>query len=146
MRVVHRYSLHEPNQLTRGLYAKLLKRMLSGDASLKKELMLGFRESKKFNVGSMKASRLAKAISHIAVRKVLGEVLKQRKLSAGELLKTVRQVNDLRLSVENIGQCFHTASSEPFFYEESYYHHVDQCTCTVDVPALFKEQVFKLRL
>ena len=107
--------------------------------------MLGYRESKKFNVSSMKASRLANAISHIAVRKVLGEVLKQRKLSAGELLKTVRQVNDLRLSVENFGQCFYTPSSEPFFYEESYYHHVDQCTCTVDVPALFKEQVFKLR-
>ena len=57
--------------------------------------MLGFRESKKFNVGSMKASRLANAISHIAVRKLLGEVLKQRKLSAGQLLKTVRLVNDL---------------------------------------------------
>ena len=68
----------------------------------------------------MKASRLANAISHIAVCKLLGEVLKQRKLSARELLKTVRQVNDLRLSVENFGQCFHTASSEPFFNEEGY--------------------------
>ena len=107
--------------------------------------MLGFRETKKFNVGSMKASRLANAISHIAVHKVLGEVLKQRKLFARELLQTVKQVNDLQLSVENFRQCFHTASSEPFFYEESFYHHIDQCTCTVDVPPLFKEQVFKLR-
>ena len=57
MRVVHRYSLREPNQLTRGLYAKLLKRTLSRDASLRKVLALGFTESKKFNVGSMKASR-----------------------------------------------------------------------------------------
>ena len=86
----------------RGLYAKLLKRTLSRDASLREVLVLGFRESKKFNVGSMRASRLANAISNIAVCKVLSEVLKQRKLSAGELLKTVRQVNDLRLSVENL--------------------------------------------
>ena len=86
MRVVHSYSLHEPNQLTRGLYAKLLKRTISRDASIRKKLLVGFRASNKYNVGKMKASRLANAISHIAVRKLVSQILKQRKLCAGEFL------------------------------------------------------------
>ena len=145
MRVVHSYSLHEPNQLTRGLYAKLLKRTISRDASIRKKLLVGFRASNKYNVGKMKASRLANAISHIAVRKLVSQILKQRKLCAGEFLKTIRNVNDLQFSVEDFGRCLHTASSEPFFYEASYYHHIDRCTRIVDIPALFKEQVCKLR-
>ena len=58
---------------------------------------------------------------------------------------SVRKVNDLQFTADDFGQCFHTASSEPFFYEESYYHHKDQCSSTVDVPALFKKQVHKIR-
>ena len=93
----------------------------------------------------MKASRLANAIAHIAVRKLVSQILKQRKLCAGEFLKTIRNVNDLQFSVEHFGRCLHTASSEPFFYEASHYHHIDQCTRIVNIPALFKEQVCNLR-
>ena len=92
MHVVHSYSLHEPNQLTRGLYAKLLKHTISRDASIRKKLLVGFRASNKYNVGKMKASRLANAISHIAVRKLLSQIFKQRKLCAGEFLKTIMKV------------------------------------------------------
>ena len=35
-------SLHEPNQLTRELYVKLMKHTISRDASLRKELVVAF--------------------------------------------------------------------------------------------------------
>ena len=50
---------------------------------------------------------------------------------------SVRKVNNLQLTADDFGQCFHTASSEPFFYEESY-HHIGQCSQTVDVPCCFQ--------
>ena len=92
-----------------------------------------------------KASKLSNAVSHIAVRKLLSKILKLRKLCVGEFLMSVSKVNNLQFTADDFGQCFHTALSEPFFYEESYYHHIDQCSQTVDVPAVFKVQVLKLR-
>ena len=99
MRVVHSYSLHELNQLTRGLYGKLLKRTISRDASIRKKLLVGFRASNKYNVGKMRASRLANVISHIAVRKLVSQILKQRKLCAGEFLKTIRMTFSFQLKI-----------------------------------------------
>ena len=138
-------SLHEPNQLTREFYVKLMKYTISRDASLRKELVVAFRASNNYSASNIKASKLANAVSHIAVRKFLCKILKLRKLCVGEFLMSVRKVNNLQSTADDFGQCFHTASSEPFFYEESYYHHIDQCSQTVNVPAVFKVQVLKLR-
>ena len=96
------------------------------------------RAGHNYSASNIKASKLANAVSHIAVRKLLSKVLKLRKLCVGKFQMSVRKVNNLQFTADNFGQCFHTASSEPFFYEESYYHHIDQCSQTVDVPAVFK--------
>ena len=57
---------------------------------------------------------------NIASRKLLHNVLKLRKQSAGELLKCIRSVNALTMIATDFGESCHTASSEPFFYEQSY--------------------------
>ena len=41
-------------------------------------------------------------------------------MSAGKFLATIREVNDVQVSQENFGVQYHIASSEPYFYDESY--------------------------
>ena len=41
-------------------------------------------------------------------------------MSAGKFLATIRDVNDVQLSEEDFGEQDHMASSEPYFYDESY--------------------------
>ena len=62
-------SLHEPSQLTRELYVKLMKNTISRDASLRKEVVVAFRASNNYGASKIKASKLTNAVSHIAVRK-----------------------------------------------------------------------------
>ena len=38
----------------------------------------------------------------------------------GEFLSCIRSVNSLKMSGDHFGNCRHTASSEPFFYDQSY--------------------------
>ena len=38
----------------------------------------------------------------------------------GELLSCIRSVTALKISIEDFGKSRHTASSEPFFYDQSY--------------------------
>ena len=38
----------------------------------------------------------------------------------GELLRCMRSVNALQMSCDDFGESHHTASSEPFFYNQSY--------------------------
>ena len=95
----------------------------------------------------MKANRLANAITHIAVRNIilLSKILKQRKLCVGNILMSIRKVNEFHIAVDDFGQSFHTASSEPYFYEQSYYYQIDSCCRQISTSARFKERVCKLR-
>ena len=56
----------------------------------------------------------------IASRRLLQRVLKLRKQSVGELLGYIRAVNSLKMLDDDFGKSRHTASSEPFFYDQSY--------------------------
>ena len=58
---------------------------------------------------------------------------------------SIGKVNDLQIAVDDFGQSFHTASSEPYFYEQSYYYQVDGCCRQINTSACFKERVRKLR-
>ena len=57
---------------------------------------------------------------NIASCKLLHSALKLRKQSAGDLLKCIRSVNVLTMTATDFGESCHTASSEPFFYNQSY--------------------------
>ena len=54
------------------------------------------------------------------VRKVVGMALKKRKEVVGNFLASVRKVNVIQISLDDFGDCCHTASSEPYFYDQSY--------------------------
>ena len=114
------YSLHEPTQCKRELYVKVMKQTISRKASLRKKLMCAFRKCKKHFSASNKAKALPNAVANIAGRKTLNKALKLTKQYIGEFLACVRKVNDLEFSADDFGDCYHTAWSEPYFYDQCY--------------------------
>ena len=114
------YSLHEPKQDKKELYVKQMKKRIASKASLKRKVISAFKKSCKALAAKVKASKLDNAVFNIAVRKTLSKVLKKRKESVGEFLACVRSVNVLPISGDDFGERYHTASSEPFFYDQSY--------------------------
>ena len=51
---------------------------------------------------------------------MLSRALKLRKTVAGKLLKRVLMANSIELAAHDLGEKYHKASSEPFFYETAY--------------------------
>ena len=115
-----RYYLTEPKADKKELYVQNLKKSISSQSALRKKLLRAFKVSRQPLAEKIKESKLAKAVLNIASRKLLHSALKLRKQSAGELLKCIRSVNALTMTATDFGESCHTASSEPFFYDQSY--------------------------
>ena len=64
------------------------------------------------------------AVSKVCADAVLKKVLNVRRKKAGEFLKDVRAINAIKLEDSHLleGVRYHTAGSEPFFYDASYNH------------------------
>ena len=112
------YSLHEPKQHVVELYVKNMKLRVLRKGSLAKDLFSAFKASAMKPL--RKSKKLTNAVCNIAVRKVVRKALQKRKESVGNFLASVRRVNALQISVDDFGERFHTASSEPYFYDQSY--------------------------
>ena len=110
-----RYVLTEPKTDVKEKYVQNMKKKIHSKPTLKRKLLHAFRSSRK-----PLARKLCNAVSNIAARKLLNKVLKVRKQSVGDLLSCIRSVTALKISTENFGKSRHTASSEPFFYDQSY--------------------------
>ena len=115
-----RYSLHEPKQETKELYVKEMKKRITSLVSLRCKLIVAFRSSCKALAEKVKASKLTNAVLNIAVRKLLNQLLRKRKQIVGEFLAFVHSVNVLTISGDDFGERYPTASSEPYFYDQSY--------------------------
>ena len=115
------YSLHEPKQHVVELYVKNMKLKVLKNGSLANDLFSAFQASAMKSFGEKrKSKKLTNAVCNIAVRKVVCKALQKRKESVGHFLASVLKVNALQISVDDFGDCFHTASSEPYFYDQSY--------------------------
>ena len=68
----------------------------------------------------LRPRKLPGAVISIAVRRLANKALSTRKQCAGLFLATVRSIKELKLSEDNLGLQFHTAWSEPYFYDQSY--------------------------
>ena len=115
-----RYVLTEPKTDVKEKYVQNMKTKIHSKPTLKRKLLHAFRSSRKPLADKIKPSKLCNAVSNIAARKLLNKVLKVRKQSVGELLSCIRSVTALKISTEDLGKSRHTASSEPFFYDQSY--------------------------
>ena len=61
-----RYSLHEPEQETKELYMKAMKKTITSVVSLRCKLIITFRSSCKALAEKVKASKLTNAVLNIA--------------------------------------------------------------------------------
>ena len=115
-----RYYLNEPKADKKELYVRNLRNSIASNSGLRRKLLRAFKSSRQPLAAKIKQSKLTKAVSNIASRKLLHSVLKVWKQSAGELLRCIRSVNAIKMSASDFGESRHTASSEPFFYDQSY--------------------------
>ena len=80
----------------------------------------GFKQTHDGIAEKMSKVVLSKTVCRITARRLLDRVFKKRRERVGQLLKCDRRVNSFDLSLENLGKQWHTASSEPFFYDTAY--------------------------
>ena len=115
-----RYALTEPKLDRKQMYVKNIKKIIAQKSTLKRKLLNAFKIACKPLAEKIKTSKLTYAVLSIASRRLLQRVLKVRKHSVGELLVCIRAVNSLKISDDDFGASRHTASSELFFYDQSY--------------------------
>ena len=115
-----RYSLKQPKRDVQELYVKNMKQNIARNGALGKKLVKGFRKGEPVFADKLKPKRLTRVVASIAVRRVLNTALTKCRVSTGKFLATIRDVNDVQLYEEDFGEQYHMASSEPYFYDESY--------------------------
>ena len=115
-----RYVLTEPKTDVKENYVQNIKTKIHSKPTLKLKLLHAFGSSRKPLADKIEPSKLCNVVSNIEARKLLNKVLKVRKQSVGKLLSCIRSVTALKFSPGDFGKSRHTASSEPFFYDQSY--------------------------
>ena len=115
-----KYNLKEPTAHMKAQFAKALQLKLFTMPRLRLTLRISFIHAHGSTMKCMPKAKLNKTVCRIAAKSLLGCVLKKRMEMAGLLLKTTRILNNLDLSVNNLGERFHTVGSEPFFYDTAY--------------------------
>ena len=64
---------------------------------------------------------------------IVSKALRKEKESVGHFLVSGSKVNTFQISVDYFGDCFHTALSEPYFYDQSHANgQTHQATISVD--------------
>ena len=94
------------------------KKRIAEKPLLKRKLLNAFKSAPKPLAEKIKTSKLAYAVLNIATQRLLLRLLKACKQSVCELLGCIRAV--LNISDDDFAESRHTASSEPFFYDQSY--------------------------
>ena len=115
-----KYALNEPKAYNRHTYAVQLQRKLFSKPSLGLHLRKGFTQNDESLAQKMSKGVLTKTVCRLTARRLVDRVCKKHRERVGQLLKCVRLVNSFEMSRQNLGERWHTASSEPFFYDTTY--------------------------
>ena len=115
-----RYALKEPNADMRQQYTTELKCSLIANSKVKVSLSKAFTAKHKEIAQTLSRTGLTIAACRVAAQKVLTDVLKVRKYSAGKLLGSIAKINELDINHNELGDQVHCASSEPYFYQTAY--------------------------
>ena len=63
---------------------------------------------------------MANAVLSMAAQQVLQAAIKIRKEQAGDLIKCARSIDVIQIPEESTWERYHKATSEPYFYNQSY--------------------------
>ncbi|KAL5496604.1 hypothetical protein EMCRGX_G012921 [Ephydatia muelleri] len=116
-KVIQSYSLYEPKDIILSEYKSGLEKAILKNSTLLVQLNDAFCKTS---------------------TKVLKKVLNVRRKKAGKFLKDVRAINAIKLEDSHLleGVRYHTAGSEPFFYDASYNHTRQLGAIPVDLNVL----------
>ena len=113
-------TLKESKVDVQELYVKNMRQTVACHRTLKGELTEAFKTSHKALASKLQPSALSNAVAFIAVCRILNTALNSHKQSAGYFLACVRSISNLQLSKDGFGEKYHTPSSEPYYYDQSY--------------------------
>ena len=118
------YSLYEPKDIVLSEYKSGLEKAILKNSTLLVQLNDAFCKTHPWLAQKVCTRSAHAAISKVCADAVLKKVLNVRRKKAGEFLKDVRAINAIKLEDSHLleGVRYHTAGSEPFFYDASYNH------------------------
>ena len=116
------YSLYEPKSHALMEYNGGLEKAILRDSELLSEVNDAFCKSHPLLAQKVVTRSARAAVSKIGADALVSKALSVRRAKAGSLLKTIREVNALKLEENDIlvGHGYHTAGSEPYFFINSY--------------------------
>ena len=100
----------------------VLEKAIRRDSELLSEVNDAFCKSHPLLAQKVVTRAACAAVSKIGADALVSKALSVRRAKAGSLLKTIREVNALKLEENDIlvGHGYHTAGSEPYFFINSY--------------------------
>ena len=118
------YSLYEPKDIVLSEYKSGLEKAILKNSTLLVQLNDAFCKTHPWLAQKVCTRSAHAAVSKVCADAVLKKVLNVRRKKAGEFLKDVRSINAIKLEDSHLleGVRYHTAGSEPFFYDASYNH------------------------
>ena len=118
------YSLYEPKDIVLSEYKSGLEKAILKNSTLLVQLNDAFCKTHPWLAQKVCTRSAHAAVSKVSADAVLKKVLNVRRKKAGEFLKDVRAINAIKLEDSHLleGVRYHTAGSEPFFYDASYNH------------------------
>ena len=116
------YSLYEPKSHALMEYNGGLEKAILRDSELLSEVNDAFCKSHPLLAQKVVTRSACAAVSKIGADALVSKALSVRRAKAGSLLKTIKEVNALKLEENDIlvGHGYHTAGSEPYFFINSY--------------------------
>ena len=118
------YSLYEPKDIVLSEYKSGLEKAILKNSTLLVQLIDAFCKTHPWLAQKVCTRSAHAAVSKVCADAVLKKVLNVHRKKAGEFLKDVRAINAIKLEDSHLleGVRYHTAGSEPFFYDASYNH------------------------
>uniref|UniRef100_A0A8C4QJA5 HEAT repeat containing 3 n=1 Tax=Eptatretus burgeri TaxID=7764 RepID=A0A8C4QJA5_EPTBU len=113
-----RYVLQEPKVDVKEIHLRDIQNNLYIHSKTRNSLIKAFKKQQKTPVNERV---MAQDVCRIGASRLLTKALQKRKIFAGSLLKSTREIQTLQIkSREDLDRGCHTASSEPYFYNSSY--------------------------
>ena len=113
-----RYYLAEPNLVVKQQY---VSRLFQNFLLAPQEVVCSFRNEHADIVKSMSAATCKRTACSIVAKGLVNQALALRKQYAGVLLKSIRGINNMKISKRaDFGDGLHSIRSEPYFYDAAY--------------------------
>ena len=118
------YSLYEPKDIVLSEYKGGLEKAILKNSTLLVQLNDAFCQTHPWLAQKVCTRSAHAAVSKVSADAVLKMALNVHRKKAGEFLKDVCAINAIKLEDSHLleGVRYHTAGSEPFFYDASYNH------------------------